>query len=55
MRTVSGIWEPSGRPSGGTSESSFGKGDSHSVADICIISFLVKDAQQDIAGERLKA
>ena len=56
MHTVSGTWELWDRRSGGTSESnspiSFSlRRETNSLP----ISFLIKDAHQDIAGQRLKA
>lgn len=55
MHTVFGIWGPLDLQFGGISKCSSNQLPNRIVADVCNSSFLVKDAQQDIAGERLKA
>ena len=55
MRTVSGTSGPSFPLFGGISEFIFDRWSCMHLADALTSSFLVKDAQQDIAGARLKA
>ncbi len=57
MRIACGIWVPLDPRSGGTSKFDQSHRSPYLLAMLTrpLISFLVKDAQQDMAGERLKA